>query len=329
MPTRTTLGKIGNIGYGVLKEVPALAVVAGALDYLDAAITAAQTTLNLIDTSRFPSSGTIGIDAEDITYTGKSATQLTGLTRGVNSTTAVIHGRGVPVWEERTDFTYEAFSHPIKQFDNIYAVGNNTKLKITSIVTNYTGNTGSQHPTWPNKAMIVVPSKITKEQAVGLLVSDGITVVDAIAVVDSITVNDGISISDLIQVLDNLGVSTGSHSHSTTASTQTLTPTSAQSLNNNNVQFTGVVGNVYDESEITSFRVATNNLLASSNGTIRVFFPSYSGPTPTGIKICILHGSSVDGGTTSVNYVKFDGVNLNDTGVQVTQNLQEQQFQRN
>ena len=186
------IGKIGNIGYGVLKEVPALAVVAGALDYLDAAITAAQTTLNLIDTSRFPSSGTIGIDAEDITYTGKSATQLTGLTRGVNSTTAVIHGRGVPVWEERTNFTYEAFSHPIKQFDNIYAVGNNTKLKITSIVTNYTGNTGSQHPTWPNKAMIVVPSKITKEQAVGLLVSDGITVVDAIAVVDSITVNDGL-----------------------------------------------------------------------------------------------------------------------------------------
>ncbi|MBI5309004.1 MAG: hypothetical protein HZB37_11930, partial [Planctomycetes bacterium] len=207
------IGKIGNIGYGVLKEAPAMSVVAGALDYLDAAITAAQTTLNLIDASRFPASGSIGIDNEDITYTGKNGNQLTGLVRGVNSTTAVIHNRGTPVWEERTDFTYEAFSHPIKQFDNVYAFGNNTKIKITSICTTYTGNTGSQHPTWPNKAMVVIPAKITKIQAVNILTEDGISLQDAQTIIDNITVNDQTTVKDLLTVGDNIAVSQGSHAH--------------------------------------------------------------------------------------------------------------------
>lgn len=213
------VGKIGNIGYGVLKEVPALSVVAGALDYLDAATTAEQTTLNLIDASRFPASGSIGIDGEDITYTGKSGNQLTGLTRGANSTTAVVHGRGSPVWEERTDFTYEAFSHPIKQYDNIYAVGNNTKLKITSICTQYTGNPGSQHPSWPNKAMVVIPAKITREQAINLLTEDGITIDHAIEIVEDISVRDRIDVKDLLDVDDNITVDQGQHTHTAAALT--------------------------------------------------------------------------------------------------------------
>ncbi len=207
------VGKVGNVGYGVVKKVPARAVIAGALDYLNAAMTASQTTLDLVDTSRFPSSGTVGIDAEDITYTGKTATQLTGLTRGANSTTPAVHNRGSHVWEQRSDFTYEAFSHPIKQFDNIFAAGLSVKLRITGSVTTYTGKTGSQHPTWPNRAMVVVPAKITKEEAVNILVSDGITVDDAISIVDTIAVDDTIAINDLIAVADNIAVSQGSHGH--------------------------------------------------------------------------------------------------------------------
>lgn len=310
------IGKIGNIGYGILKKVPALAVVAGALDYLDDAITATQTTLNLIDTSGFPSSGTIGIDAEDVQYTGKSATQLTGLTRGANSTTAAIHNRGAPVWEQKTNFTYEAFSHPIKQFDGVYAVGSNTKLKITSIVTLYTGNTGSQHPTWPNKAMIVVPSKITKKQAVSLLVNDGIAVNDAIAVVDTIAVNDGISVSDLLTVTDNIGVSTGSHAH-TMVSPSTVWQGSSSSYSIGSFgSVSGAIANVRDGSDTTWFLMSTGGYPYTSNGSINVNFPTYSGPTPAAVFACITHESAYFGANA---HVILQGNDVDGSNIKVTQ----------
>ena len=167
------VGKISNIGYGTLKNVPARAVIAGALNYLDADITAAVTSLTLVDASAFPASGTIGIDSEKITYTGKSTNTLTGLTRGASSTTATTHKRGAVVWEERTDFTYEAFGHPVKQFDKIYAEINKSIYDITSQVTSYTGQTGSQHPTYPNKAMLVISSKVKRNLLVDLAVSTG------------------------------------------------------------------------------------------------------------------------------------------------------------
>ena len=59
--------------------------------YLSAAVDAAVTTLNLIDASTYPETGTVTIDSEQITYTSRTATSLSGCTRGVNSTTAASH----------------------------------------------------------------------------------------------------------------------------------------------------------------------------------------------------------------------------------------------
>lgn len=216
------LGKIGNIGYGTVKKIPARAIVAGALDYLDAWITDIQTTLNLVDAAEFPTSGTIGIDEEEISYTGKTGNQLTGCTRGVNLTTAAPHTRGAVTWEVRSDFTYEAFSHPIKAFDDIYAEGGDTRLKITSICTLYTGQSGDEHSTWPARAIVVVPSKITKSQAVDLLINDGITIDNAISLIDGITVEDTIDIIDLLTIGDNINVSNPAHGHGLTPGATTI-----------------------------------------------------------------------------------------------------------
>lgn len=49
------------------------------------------TTITVASTTDFTSSGTIRIDNEDITYTGKTATTFTGCTRGANGTTASFH----------------------------------------------------------------------------------------------------------------------------------------------------------------------------------------------------------------------------------------------
>ena len=172
------VGKISNIGYGTLKNVPARAVIAGALNYLNADITAAATSLTLVDASAFPASGTIGIDSEKITYTGKSGNSLTGLTRGASSTTATAHKKGATAWEERSDFTYEAFGHPIKQFDKVYAEIGESVYDITSACALYTGQAGSQHPNFPNRAMIVINQKLFRALVVELSVTDGIGIND-------------------------------------------------------------------------------------------------------------------------------------------------------
>ena len=51
-----------------------------------------STTINVADTSQFPPSGTSLIDAEIITYSGKTSTSFTGCVRGFNGSTAVNHG---------------------------------------------------------------------------------------------------------------------------------------------------------------------------------------------------------------------------------------------
>jgi predicted phage tail protein len=49
------------------------------------------TTINVDSNSSFPTAGTVLIDDEEITYTGKGTNTLTGCTRGANNTTAASH----------------------------------------------------------------------------------------------------------------------------------------------------------------------------------------------------------------------------------------------
>jgi len=56
-----------------------------------------ETEIDMISTSQFPTSGTILIESEQITYTGKNSTSLTGCTRGANSTSAAAHDSGAAV----------------------------------------------------------------------------------------------------------------------------------------------------------------------------------------------------------------------------------------
>ena len=47
--------------------------------------------LTVDTTAGFPTSGTLLIGTEQITYTGTTSTTFTGITRGANSTTAAAH----------------------------------------------------------------------------------------------------------------------------------------------------------------------------------------------------------------------------------------------
>lgn len=64
---------------------------------LNGSITDSATSIVLTDASDFPSTGDIFIDAERISYTGKSTNTLTGCTRGENNTIAASHSDGAIV----------------------------------------------------------------------------------------------------------------------------------------------------------------------------------------------------------------------------------------
>jgi hypothetical protein len=73
----------------------------GTFSYLNGAITAADTTLILDSVWQFPTSGTLLIGSEQITYTGTntSANSITGCVRGANGTTAAIHADNSAVYD--------------------------------------------------------------------------------------------------------------------------------------------------------------------------------------------------------------------------------------
>ena len=64
---------------------------------LDGALTDSATTITVVSTTDFASSGTLFVGNEQITYTGTTSTTFTGATRGANSTTAAAHDSGTTV----------------------------------------------------------------------------------------------------------------------------------------------------------------------------------------------------------------------------------------
>ena len=64
---------------------------------LDGSLTDSATTITVVSTTGFDSTGTLHIGNEEVTYTGTSSTTFTGVSRGANSTTASAHSSGVQV----------------------------------------------------------------------------------------------------------------------------------------------------------------------------------------------------------------------------------------
>lgn len=89
----STVNSVSCLGYGDgINQIKTSTYAASATySTLSSDITAASSTISLTDATDFASSGTIRIMEEQITYTGKTGNNLTGCTRGANSTTARIH----------------------------------------------------------------------------------------------------------------------------------------------------------------------------------------------------------------------------------------------
>ena len=99
--------------------------VPGQATTLNGDINNSVTTITLTSSTGFSSAGTVRIGDELITYTGKSSNDLTGCTRGTNSTTAASHLSGAAVREatitrynttDFTSFTFEVLSTATNSF---------------------------------------------------------------------------------------------------------------------------------------------------------------------------------------------------------------------
>lgn len=111
------IGKIKPIIYGSVEHSPAIPVDIGARSTLAADLTASATTIQLTDASQFPSSGTVKIDQEQMTYTGKSGNSLTGAVRGSSSAS---HDRGATAVEVQSAYEWLVADHPVKTIYPVY-----------------------------------------------------------------------------------------------------------------------------------------------------------------------------------------------------------------
>lgn len=92
MPIGTT-----NFPTSLDTAVELVEVADNALTTLSAELSAVATTASVVSTTLFPTTGILTIGDEKISYTGKTGTTFTGLTRGVGGTSAAIHASAANV----------------------------------------------------------------------------------------------------------------------------------------------------------------------------------------------------------------------------------------
>ncbi|WP_167631556.1 phage tail protein [Mariprofundus ferrooxydans] len=171
------IGRTMPVIYGSHTASPCLGIDAGSITTLQLATTATAVTLSVSDASKFPASGTIQIDDEQITYTSKNPTTILGCTRGANGTTAVAHDKGATVAEVQTQYDYLVADHPVKAISAVYVAGVKQQGADFAVLLDDAGQAKVRFTTLP---------KLTKQ--VNLAVNDTIAVNDAITVSDNIAI---------------------------------------------------------------------------------------------------------------------------------------------
>ncbi len=320
------VGKVIPMVFGSVSRLPALAIDAGMQTSLPNNINAAATSFALSDTTSWTVGKVFQLDSEQCYISGISGDTVT-VTRGYNTTVPVIHLKGAIAWEIKDRFTYLVADHALDQIPKVRGRVGQAEVDVTAIASRYLGSgtfalvgagvVGGQHPDYPGKACVTLPGYITVEQAVDLLISDGINVADAIAVVDTIAVSDTIGVSDSISVYDTINVSDtigvsdgitvsqGNHAH-TGSALSTVCPIDdiiaasgswfipADAAIDGNLNTGGIVENGASHAD-TRFKRTQPFSLSGTPIRYRWVWvtgdPVYSAPLKVG-------GSSVGGGTT-------------------------------
>jgi len=117
--------------FGILKNVPAIPVVDGPVSTLTGALNSTDLTLFLTDATDFPTSGTVQVDTEHLTYSGKSGTQLTGMARGVNGTSVTTHADKATVFQVKSGAN--AYRFVVGEGQGAFSIKAVTNIRLNGI----------------------------------------------------------------------------------------------------------------------------------------------------------------------------------------------------
>lgn len=157
------VGKVISIVYGNVPKLPALGADVGKRTTLPIAITASAASFDLSDVTGL-STATIQIDDEQMQITSITGNTAT-VNRGINGTLASTHSRGAAVWEVKPEYIYIA-AEAQDALSRVYGTIDDIPIDITSVVTRYTGQAGSQHPSgkYNGLAVVSLPGILTATQ---------------------------------------------------------------------------------------------------------------------------------------------------------------------
>jgi hypothetical protein len=146
----TSVGVLGPVVYGSVSKTKPLCIQSAGFSKLTEDLDTTETGIDVRDGSSFPASAFwINVNGELCHCSSRTGNTLT-VTR---SSTPSAHSIGDPVLQADTTYLiYMIADHPIKAVNHIYVDG----IEITTGYTIYTGQAGSQHPTYPNKGILVI-----------------------------------------------------------------------------------------------------------------------------------------------------------------------------
>ncbi len=217
------VGKLLPIVYGSVQKLPTIAIDSGPSTTL-AELIIGDTTFSVTDAAHISAGDTIQIDDEQITIGTVSGNTLDGCNRGANSTLITGHALGATVIRHQATFAYLAAGHVVNSIDRVYGSIGGKIIDISPIpgIVKYTGQSGSQHSSWPGYAVITIPERISLNDARQLVAdTSGLTLTATGWSSDK----GSLSVATLVDLLDSISVAQGSHSHpSAVIGTVTLSP---------------------------------------------------------------------------------------------------------
>lgn len=105
-------------------------------------INSSDTTINVVDTSLFSAKGVLVCEDEVMTYTGKTSTSFTGVTRAFEGTTAANHNSGAAIEQQITKSSNNVKNDAIRELQLKVGVESSTPVAGFALIG--TGNGSSQ-----------------------------------------------------------------------------------------------------------------------------------------------------------------------------------------
>jgi hypothetical protein len=167
------IGKMENIGYGDLRDVPCRALKAGTIDTLrdDLSATAQNFYVSGDTVADFPPGVPLVVQIDDeliYCFYDASTQQFYWCARGFYSFPAA-HDKGSQVAEVLSEYIYEVFGHPAHHLGDVRVDG----IKQTTGFIAYTGQAGSVLAGYEGKAVIKFTTLPIAQKQVNLGVSEG------------------------------------------------------------------------------------------------------------------------------------------------------------